>query len=73
MNRTLHVLKAPVYRSDLYGRYEILWTDDDNFWWCYLELANKPKYKIWYESVPKLEPNEIFAEVISYHTKLFYK
>ena len=39
VNRTLHVLKTPVYRFDLYGRYRTLWTDDDNFWLCYLELV----------------------------------
>ena len=50
VNRTFHVLKTPVYRFDLYGRYRTLWTDDDNFWWCYLELAYKPKYYFWYES-----------------------
>ena len=31
VNRTFHVLKTPVYRFDLYGRYETLLTDDDNF------------------------------------------
>ena len=30
----------------LYGTYRILWTDEDNFWWCYLELVYKPKYQI---------------------------
>ena len=32
VNRTFHVLKITVYRFDLYGRYQTLWTDDDNFW-----------------------------------------
>ena len=32
VNRSIHVLKTPVYRFDLYGRYQTLWTDDDNFW-----------------------------------------
>ena len=32
VNRMFHVLKAPVYQFDLYGRYQSLWTDDDNFW-----------------------------------------
>ena len=45
-----HMVKTPVYRFDLYGRYRTLWTDDDNFWQCYLELAYKPKYQIWCES-----------------------
>ena len=44
VNRTFYVLKTPVCRIDLYGRYRTLWIDDDNFWWCYLELAYKPKY-----------------------------
>ena len=35
VNRTFHVLKTPVYRFDLYGRYRTLQTDDDNFWQCY--------------------------------------
>ena len=50
VNRTLYVLKTPVYRFDLYGRYRTLWTDDDNFWQCYLELAYKSIYQIWCES-----------------------
>ena len=50
VNRTFHVLKTPVYRFDLYGRYRTRWTDDDNFWQCYLELVQKPKYQIWCES-----------------------
>ena len=45
-----HVVKTPVYRFDLYGRYQSLWTDDDNFWFFYLELVYKPKYQIWCES-----------------------
>ena len=45
-----HVLKTPVYRFDLYGRYRILQTDEDNLWQCYLELVYKPKYQIWCES-----------------------
>ena len=44
VNRMFHVLKTPVYRFDYYGRYRILWTDEDNFWQCYLELVYKPKY-----------------------------
>ena len=32
VNRTFHVLKTPVYRFDLYGGYETLCIDDDNFW-----------------------------------------
>ena len=43
-NRTFHVLKTAVYRFDLYGKYQTLWTDDDNLWQCYLELAYKHKY-----------------------------
>ena len=31
VNRMFHVVKTPVYRFDLYGRYRTLWTDDDNF------------------------------------------
>ena len=31
VNPTVHVLKTPVYRFDLYGTYRTLWTDDDNF------------------------------------------
>ena len=27
VNRAFHVLKAPVYRFELHGRYQILWTD----------------------------------------------
>ena len=50
MNRTFHVFKTPVYLFDLYGRYQTLWTDDDNFWKCYLELVFKPTYQIWCES-----------------------
>ena len=42
VNRTFHVLKTPVY-----GRYRALWTDDDNFWLCYLEVVYKPEYEIW--------------------------
>ena len=45
-----HVLKTPVYRFDLYERDMTLWTDDDYFWWYYLELVYKPKYQIWCES-----------------------
>ena len=44
------MLKTPVYRFDLYGRYRTLWTDDDTFWWCSSELVYKPKYQIWCES-----------------------
>ena len=50
VNRTFHVVKTIVYRFDLYARYEVLCTADDNFWQCYLELAYKPKYQIWCES-----------------------
>ena len=65
MNRTFHVLKTPVYRIDLYGRHRTLWTDDDIFWWYYLELVYKPKYQIWYESdVP-------CAQDISYRFDLY--
>ena len=32
VNRTFPVLKTSVYRFDIYGRYETLLTDDDNFW-----------------------------------------
>ena len=31
VNRMFHVLKTPVYRFDLYGRYQILWTDIAHF------------------------------------------
>ena len=31
VNRTFDLLKTPVYRFDSYRRYQILWTDDDNF------------------------------------------
>ena len=50
VNRTFHVLNIPVYRFDLYGRYRTLFTDDDNFLQCYLELIYKPKCPIWCES-----------------------
>ena len=46
VNWMFHVVKTPVYRFYLYGRYRIGWTDDDNFWQCYLELVCKPKYQI---------------------------
>ena len=39
VNRMFHLVKTPVYWFDLYGRYRNLWTDDDNFWYCYLELV----------------------------------
>ena len=39
-----------IFCFDLYGRYRTLWTDDDNFLLCSLELVNKPKYQIWCES-----------------------
>ena len=42
--------KIAVYRFGLYGRYQILWIDEDNFWCCYLEFVYKPKYQIWCES-----------------------
>ena len=29
--QTFQVLKTPVYRVDLCGRYRTLWTDDDQF------------------------------------------
>ena len=50
VNRMFHVVKTTVYRFDIYGRYQTLWTDDDNFWQCYLELIYKPKYQIWCEA-----------------------
>ena len=50
VNRTFHVIKTRVYQFDLYKRYQVLCTDDDNFRQCYLELAYKPKYQIWCES-----------------------
>ena len=50
VKRTFHVLKTPLYRFDLYGKYRILWTDDDNFWQCCLELVYKPNYQIWCKS-----------------------
>ena len=31
VNRTLRVLKTPVYRFDLYGNYRTLYTDENNF------------------------------------------
>ena len=50
VNRMFHVVKTPVQRFDLYGRYRTLQTDDDNFWQCYLEQVYKVKYQIWCES-----------------------
>ena len=50
VNRTFHVLKTPVYRIDLYRRHRTLWTDDDNFRQCYLQLVYKTKFQIWCES-----------------------
>ena len=50
VTRTFHVVTTPVYRFDLYGRYRTLWTDEDNFQWCYLQLVYKSKYKIQCES-----------------------
>ena len=50
VNRTFHELKIPVYRFDLYERYRILWADEANFWYCYLNLVYKPKYHIWCKS-----------------------
>ena len=50
VNRTLLVLKTLVYRFDLYGRYQTLWTDDYNFLQCYIELVYKPIHQIWCES-----------------------
>ena len=50
VNRMFHVLKTPVYRFDLYGRYRTLWLNANNFWQCYLELVYKPKYQICCES-----------------------
>ena len=47
VNRTFHVVKTPVYRFDLYGRYRNVRTDNNCFWWYYLELVYKPKYQIW--------------------------
>ena len=32
VNRMFHVVKTPVYRFDLYGRYRSMWTDDDHYW-----------------------------------------
>ena len=32
VNRMFYVLKTPVYLFDLYGRYRILWTDENSFW-----------------------------------------
>ena len=43
VKRTFHVLKTPVYRFDLYRRYQTMWTDEDNFLY-------KPIHKIWCES-----------------------
>ena len=31
-NRSFHVAKIPVYQFGLYGGYQTLCTDDDNFW-----------------------------------------
>ena len=31
-NRTFHMPNIPVFRFDLYGRYQILWIDEANFW-----------------------------------------
>ena len=45
-NRTLYVPKTPIYQFDYYGKYRILWTDEDKFWYCYLVLVYKPKYQI---------------------------
>ena len=45
-----HMVKIPVYRIDLYGGHRTLCTDDDYFWWYYLEVEYKPKYQIWCES-----------------------
>ena len=42
---TFHVLKTPVNRFDLYGRYRTLYTNDDNFWYCCLELAYIDLYR----------------------------
>ena len=39
------ILKTPVYGFDLYGRYRSLWTDENNFWLCYLKLVYKPNIK----------------------------
>ena len=44
VNRMFYVVKTQVYRLDLYVGYQILWTADDNFYYCYLELAYMPKY-----------------------------
>ena len=40
----------PQFTDYLYGRYQTLLTEDDNFWKCSLELIYKPKYQIWCES-----------------------
>ena len=45
-DRTFYVPKIPVQRFDYYGSYRILWTDEDDFWQCYLELVYTPKYQI---------------------------
>ena len=50
VSRTLHIFKTTAYRFVLYGGYQTLWTDYDNFWYSYLELVYKPKYQIWCES-----------------------
>ena len=50
VNRTFRVLMTPVYRFDLHRRYQVMCTDDDNFWQYYLESAYKPKYQIQCES-----------------------
>ena len=50
VNRMFHVVKTSVYRFDLYGWYRTLWTDEDNFWYCYLELLCNPKNLIWCDS-----------------------
>ena len=50
VNRKSDVNKTLVFRFDYYERYRSLWTDEDNFWWCYSELVYKRKYQIWCES-----------------------
>ena len=39
-NRTFHVPKIPVYWFGFYGRYQILQTDEDNFWQSWYTILN---------------------------------
>ena len=43
--RPMKIIFGSVIKS-----WYILWTDEDNFWQCNLELVYKPKYQIWCES-----------------------